>query len=195
MEVSITSDEKSFDRNLLRKISEGNHDAFRLFYDTHYPRANRFVSYFIKNHDIRDELVSDVFFNIWQNREKLPGIANFNAYFYTSIRNRALDHIRKSKGSVTEEPLEIGFVTNVNTPEELLLNEELHRKVAEAIEELPERCKLIFLMAKSEGLKYREVAEILNISEKTVNAQMVIALRKLGDALLNYLRMVVLFPV
>ncbi len=191
----MTTDDRSFDRDLLRKISGGDEEAFRLFFDTHYDRANRFVSYFVRNHDVRNELVSDVFFSIWQNRAKLPGIDNFNAYFYTSIRNRALDHIRKEKGTLPGEPLEIGFVSNEKTPEELLLNEELHRKVAQAIEELPERCRLIFLMAKSEGLKYREVAEILNISEKTVNAQMVIALKKLGEALLGYLRLLVMFPV
>ena len=73
------------------------------------------------------------------------------------------------------------------SPEEIQINKELNEIINSAINELPERCRLIFLMAREEGLKYREIAEVLSISEKTVNAQMVTAIKKLTASLKKYL--------
>jgi len=91
------------------------------------------------------------------------------------------------KNNVALGDIPIGIVAKNENPEEIVLNEELRHEIEKSIKELPERCRLIFLMAKEEGLKYREIAEILSISEKTVNAQMVTAIKRIGETLKKYL--------
>lgn len=168
---------------LLRKISQGSLDAFRIFYDNYYSLINRFTSYFISSNESREEIVSDVFLSIWQNQKKLIDIKNFNSFLYTMIHNRSIDYIKKNKDTVSIDTITLGIKSEDHSPEEQLTNKELNQRIQLAVESLPERSKLIFLMAKEEGLKYKDIAKILDISEKTVNAQMVIALKKLRDAL------------
>ena len=123
------------------------------------------------------------------NQKNLEKIENIEAYLYTITRNRALYYLNQSSqdNTISIEHLAIGYSAHNETPESIVIMEELKQAINDAVAELPERCKLIFLMAKEEGLKYKEIAQILSISEKTVNAQMVTALQKLGKALRKYL--------
>jgi RNA polymerase sigma-70 factor (ECF subfamily) len=174
---------------LLKRIAEDDSKAFQLFYDNYYIQIYRFTSYYIKREEIREEIVSDVFLTIWQNRRNLENINNIKAYLYTVTRNRALYFINNSKDSknVAIDEIPLGITSEYETPEEKILNRELSDTIKEAIEKLPDRCKLIFLMAKEENLKYKEIAQVLSISEKTVNAQMVIALKKLSEKIKKYI--------
>lgn len=176
-------------KNLIEQISQNDTDAFAKFYDLFYIKLYRFSTYFIKSDEICQEVVSDVFLSIWQSRARLPEIENVESYLYTSTRHRALYYLNQSsqKKLVPIDDLPIGIITHDQNPEEIVLNDELRLEIEKSIKELPERCQLIFLMAKEEGLKYREIAEILSISEKTVNAQMVTAIKRIGEALKKYL--------
>lgn len=168
--------------SILERISKNDPYAFRLFYDKFYIQIYRFASYFVKNKETKEEIISDVFFSIWQNRLEILNVDNIVAYLFTVTRNRALYYINKSQNiqSIIVDDVPLGIASGDLTPEEICMNDELGLAIKNAIDELPERCKLIFLMAKEEGLKYREIAEILSISEKTVNAQIVIAIKKLA---------------
>lgn len=184
-------------RAILEMISEGDSDAFRELYDLFYLKVYRFSGYIIKTEEIKEEVVSDVFFSIWQNRKNLEKIENIEAYLYTITRNRSLYYVNKSiKESTTSiDQLSIGFVENEDNPEEMIITQELREEINKAVNELPERCRLIFLMAKEEGLKYKEISEILSISEKTINAQMVTAIKKLSEALRKYLYLLILIVI
>lgn len=177
--------------SLLERIANDDSRAFRIFYDKCYIQIYRFTSYFVRNEETKEEIVSDVFFSVWQNRKKLMEIDDITAYLYITTRNRTLYYINKSHDSVEVaiDSLPFGIVSHESTPEEELINEELKATINSAINELPERCKLIFLMAKEENLKYREIAEILSISEKTVNAQIVIAIKKLTVTLQKHMHL------
>jgi RNA polymerase sigma-70 factor (family 1) len=178
-------------KDLIKKIAENDSDAFAKFYDLFYIKVYRFSSYFLKSDVMCQEVVSDIFLSIWQSRVKLPGIDNVEAYLYTSTRHRALYYLNQSiqKYQVAMGDLPIGIVSHGENPEEIVLTDELRQTIEKSISELPERCRLIFMMAREEGLKYKEIAEILSISEKTVNAQMVTAIKRVGDALKKYLYM------
>lgn len=182
--------DKTFWNDLIKRISEGDQQAFRLFFEDQYPRVNRFVSYLVNSRELKEEVVSDVFFTIWQQRKRLCDVENFNALLFTIARNRSLDYLRRSihLKSIDEIPLTIASLEN--SPEDDLINEELRLVITRAVDTLPEKCKLVFLMAKEQGLKYREIADVLQISEKTVNAQMVIALKKLNAALQKYMKFI-----
>lgn len=169
---------------LINRIAEGDNEAFRIFYDRYYLNLYRYTSYFVKNTDVREEIVSDVFFNFWLNRKKNPEIKNLEGFLYTIVRNTALSYMNNKQDTVVEiNEHHHEKLSDVKTPEDTIIDEELTVAIKNAIDELPERCRLIFLMAREEGLKYREIAELLSISEKTVNAQMVLAIKKLSKSL------------
>ena len=177
-------------KDLLLRISRGDNRAFRTFFDTYYPRINRFTSYIIRSNELREEVVSDFFLTVWKHREKLCKIKDLDAYLYTIARHLALDSLRKILHCHIIEEIPLGIASADDTPEEQLLSEELCKAITQAVNQLPERCKLVFLMAKEQGLKYKEIAKILQISEKTVNAQMVIALKKLNLIMRQYMKSV-----
>jgi RNA polymerase sigma-70 factor (family 1) len=170
---------------LIKLISEDNSDAFEKFYDLYYPKIYRFSSYFVKSGELCEEIVSDIFFSIWQGRKRLPDIENIDAYIYTSTKNRAYYYLAQAnqKTEITIDNLPIGFTVVDDNPEKIAITHELQQLINRAIADLPQRCRLIFLMAREEGLKYRDIAQVLSISEKTVNAQMVTALKKISSAL------------
>lgn len=174
-------------KRLIIKISEGDSGAFGSFYELYFQKVFQFSRYFIKAENICQEVVSDVFLKLWQNRKKLPDIENIESYLYTITKNKAYDYLDKiSRKPEFAEDLPLGIESENCSPEELLMNKELENVINSAISNLPERCKLIFLMAREEGLRYKDIAQILSISEKTINAQMVTAIKKLGNALKNY---------
>lgn len=186
-------DNQDYKADLIHKISQGDSNAFRLFYDFYYEKINRFVSYLIADPEAIQDIISDVFISIWQERDKLTRIRHFDSYLYTSVRNKALDYINQSKKSISLDHISLGIMSTDPTPDETFESKELNEKIRIAIDSLPERCKLIFLLAKEEGLSYKDIAKILNISEKTVNAQMVIAFKKLRLILGDYLGILLFF--
>lgn len=94
---------------LLKRISLGDSDAFRIFYDENYVNVYRFASYFIKKHEIIEEVVADVFFNIWDKRKRLSAIENFKSMLYTMTRNKELDYIRAFKHQFSIDEISVGI--------------------------------------------------------------------------------------
>lgn len=179
--------EKKETEFLLRKIATGDNDAFRSFYDRYYLQIYRFASYFVKSSQIVEEIVSDVFCTIWQYRKKIIEIDNFEGYLYTITKNKALYYLKNDhKAILTDVDLDTisdEMLLHNENPEYIAIDKEFSVAFRNAIDKLPERCRLIFLMAREDKLKYKEIAEKLSISEKTVNAQMVSAIKKLSERL------------
>jgi RNA polymerase sigma-70 factor (ECF subfamily) len=126
--------------------------------------------------------------NVWHKRRHLPEIENPDVYLYVAVKNSSLDYLRKNrqKQSVDISTIDTdSFMLHIN-PEQLMITEEMRKTIRQAIEQLPPRCKQIFTLIKEDGLKYKEVASILNLSVKTVEAQMAIATKKLISAVLVY---------
>lgn len=170
--------------NLMQRISAGDTEAFRVFYDLYSSQVYRYSRYFVKSEETCEEIVSDVFMNVWNNRNKLTEIEKIEAYLYIITRNKSYNYLDKESrlpGISSEIPNNIQ-VENLN-PENLLLTKELEKAINSAINELPEKCRIIFLMSREGCLKYHQIAEILSISEKTVHAQIVTALKKLNAAI------------
>lgn len=144
-----------------------------------------FAMGFLKNREISEEIVSDVFVNIWNNRAQLESIINLKSYLFVSVRNGCLSYLRKVKN---EKIISIDSVSDfrfaqVEGPENDYIEKEIIEQIYAAIETLPCKCKLAFTLAKINGLKYREIAEILGVTEKTVNNHLVMAVKKITEAL------------
>jgi RNA polymerase sigma-70 factor (family 1) len=171
---------------LCLQIAESDDDsAFGALFKLYYPRLLSFAEAILKSREPAEEAVEDVFLKLWENRKVLPAINNLNYYLLVSVKHRALDYLEKIKKqavlSLDEVTFEIGKI-ELN-PETSLISAETVRMIRSVINDLPPRCRLIFHLVKEEGLKYRETAELLNISVKTVETQMSLALSKIGEAL------------
>jgi RNA polymerase sigma-70 factor (family 1) len=156
--------------------------AFEALYRLYFTRLFRFCYSIIHQKESAEEIVNDVFLKLWENRDRTPPIDNPRLYLYVSVKNRSLNYLRDNAGVHTIEISErcdayIRFDTN---PETILLDAEGLRRILAAIDALPPRCKLIFSLIKEDGLKYKDVARLLDLSVKTVEAQLAIALRKLA---------------
>ncbi|MBX3256284.1 MAG: RNA polymerase sigma-70 factor [Chitinophagaceae bacterium] len=156
-------------------------DLFVLFYQS----LRQFAFSFLKSKQLAEEVVSDVFIKIWQKRSSLHTIGNLKLYLFTSTRNVALNYIKKQKGlnNLPAEDYWVELNSIYFDPEQMMITAEMIARVHEAVQSLPSRCRLIFKLVKEEGLKYREVAELLNLSVKTVENQMTLALKKIGSAI------------
>jgi RNA polymerase sigma-70 factor (ECF subfamily) len=179
-------------KELIYQIADGNTDAFGKFYDIYFHKVYQFTGYFIKSDKICEEIVSDVFLTLWITREKLIEIENLDAFIYTITKNKAYNYLNKiARDPDFTSDFPIDITGDIDSPEDIVLTEELKQVIKSSIDELPERCKLIFLMSREEGLRYQDIAQILSISEKTVNAQIVTALKKLHAVLKKYLTVLV----
>ncbi len=173
-------------KQLQLKIAENNDShAFGQLYISQFPNLQKFANSIIKNRELAEEIVSDVFIKIWQNRSNLVKIDNFKLYLYISTKNIALNylsrHFRKKTISLDEMSLNIPAVSY--NPENLMITNEAVKKIEFAIQNLPLRCRLIFKLAKEDGLKYNDMANLLNISVSTIDNQMAIALKKISRSI------------
>jgi RNA polymerase sigma-70 factor (family 1) len=183
-------DKKVDIQNLWKLISMFDDDkAFEsLFYSLNTPLI-KFSMMYIHQKEVAEEIVSDVFVKCWVNRKSLCEVRNIDTYLFVAVKNQSLNHLKKYSHIhlvQVEDTNEVRFVKPF-TPQEALEKKELLFKMEQSIEELPRQCRIIFRLIKEEGIKYKEVAEILNISPRTVQTQLFRAMKKLSLVLSDYL--------
>ena len=139
----------------------------------------------IKSKEIAEEIVSDVLIEIWAKRKLLAKIEDLKMYLYVSVRNASLRKLKQTQKSkmISLDGVQVEFASASENGETILLTQELSEKIEEAILHLPQRCKLIFKLAKEDRLKYKEIALLLNVSVKTIDQQVSIALKKIAEVL------------
>jgi RNA polymerase sigma-70 factor (ECF subfamily) len=176
MDKACTISEK-----LLQEVEAGNYDAFKAFYDVAYPVAYRFTHYFLIKPEDCEEVISEVFYIIWKQKNTLPGIKDVKAWLYIVCRNEAFRYLRKKEryANISIDDMPVNLQIDTKSVEEKIIEDEMLHVYNEAVAELPERCKLIFLMVREEKLRHKEIAEILSITEGSVEQQMNIAIRKI----------------
>lgn len=158
--------------------------AYKELFTALYSALCPFARSIVKAKEPAEEIVSDVFIKVWEKRKELDKIKNLKVYLYVAIRNIAFNYLDKQKRTATShlEDFHTEFTSVYFDPEQLLITADMLALIQKAIDNLPPKCKMIFKLAKEEGFKYREVAEILDISVKTVENQLAIALCKIGNA-------------
>jgi len=177
-------------KKLLKKISfEEDERSFKHLFDLFAGRLYQFSFSFVKSKSVAEEVVSDVFLKVWINRSELVNIQNIKAYLFKSTYNTSLNYLdeMKRKNAVSLDDLEVDLGVDLICPETELINKELKSIIEESIEDLPPRCKMIYKLAKVEQMKYKDIGELLDISVKTINHQLSIALKKIGETIKSYL--------
>ncbi len=173
-------------KRLLAAISiNADQVAYKELFVLLHSRLKQFAYSILRSKEEAEELVSDIFIRIWEKRSQLTSIESPLLYFYTTAKNLAINRLNKQKRQVPHSPegWQVQLQSIYFDPEQLLLTEEMMQKIRQAINDLPPRCRLIFKLIKEDGLKYKEVAELLELSAKTIEAQMAIALRRLGKCM------------
>ena len=159
--------------------------AYKSLFRNLQPWLYQFAYSFIKSHELAEEIVSDVFIRVWEKRKQLEQIENLKLYLYVSTKNFSLNYLQKLLKNKTFEldQLSVELKSLYADPEQVLITREMANRVRLAVNQLPPRCKMIFKLVKEDGLKYKEVAELLDISVKTVEAQVTLAVKKLGSTI------------
>lgn len=162
-----------------------NEESYKQLFQQLFNPLFRLSFAMLKNREQAEEVASDVMFRIWQNRIELLEVENLKVYALTMARNMSLNMLKKN-ARTRMVFLQYPGVTNEDhspTPDQLLIQQQNHELLYKSVQALPTRCRLIFKLIKEEGLSYKEVAEVLNISPKTVDAHLVTAMKKLAEAL------------
>ncbi|WP_075591588.1 RNA polymerase sigma-70 factor [Labilibacter marinus] len=167
--------------NLFGLIKQGDESAFEELFRLHYVSLTAFANSFMHDLDIAESIVQNVFVKLWEKRSKYE-INSLKSYLMIAVRNschnelKRLQHERSYKKTITSEDV----IAEVNYSDSGVME-----RISETINQLPEQRKRIFKLNRLEGLKYREIAERLNISPKTVEVQMGKALKFLRENLLE----------
>lgn len=172
-------------KELAQKIASGDELSFKSLFLSCHASLMSFAVSILHVRPLAEEVVSDVFLNIWQNKSRLLEIENLSLYLYVSVRNRSLNALEKLRRERTVwiEETAVEFRSFSEDPVQNLLTAENLREIKKAVASLPPKCGLIFKLIKEDGLSYKETAELLELSVKTIENQMGIALKKLSEAI------------
>lgn len=171
--------------DLQSNIAGGDARAFRTLFDALFERLTKFSFSFVQSKEAAIEIVDELFVQLWLKKEDITRIQDIKVYLYTATKNASLNYITKRAKDIAIEPYENLQVqiSDYSSPEQILITKELISKIKAAVDGLPARCKLIFKLVREDGLKYQEVADILNLSVKTIDNQMVIAVSRIRESI------------
>lgn len=166
------------DMFLLQLIKNGDKQAFKYVFDTYFTALCRFMYLYLGDTQEAEDIASDIFASVWENRKKLEIRLTFKAYLFQAAKNRCLNAIRDRKATVS-----LDDINGQDTPQvsitDSLETEELKNLIQEAILSLPEKCREVFLQSRTKNLTNQEIAESMDISVKTVEAQITKALKQI----------------
>lgn len=183
------------------KLREGDKDAWIALFKEYYVSLCAYSRRYVGRKDIAEEIVSETFFKIWENRKTIVIHTSIKSYLFQAVANNSLHHLRKLN---REEKLEdyftgtekqnIGFMeTAENVTEQSLLLQELDARIADAVNQLPPQQRMAFRLKRFEGKKNREIADEMGIAVKTVEMHLSKALLALRENLKDYLPAFLLF--
>lgn len=171
---------------LLEELACGNSEkALEGIYYMYSEPVSRYILMYVKSKEVAEELLSDVFYTVWEKRKVAVDIENFHAYIYSIAKFKALNYLRDQKMEtidLDQIPIDI-FAFTKTTAEEEYISQETISQLNEAIEELPPKCKMAFKLVKEDNMKYKDAAEHLGISIKTLEIHLTTAMKKLKEKL------------
>jgi RNA polymerase sigma-70 factor (ECF subfamily) len=166
---------------------------FEKLFKTHYSKLCSYANLFLNDPDAAEDVVQDLFFKLWKNRNAITINTTIKSYLFRAVRNgcmNVIDHIsvHEAYKIINEEDMK----SSEENPIDETIVSELEQRIRETIDLLPAERRKVFVMSRYDGLKYREIADRLNISVKTVENQMYQALKFLREKLADYLPLLLL---
>ena len=182
-------------------LAQKDATAFEQLFKTHFKRLHAYAFTILRDEVEAEEMVQQVFFKLWERNvrmdsfgETLSLTGSVSAYLYRAVHNESLNYIKHQKVRSNHQ-LHVAYSmkNEAEHPAKKVIAGELEKKIHSALNELPEQCRTIFQMSRFDDLKYREIADKLGISVKTVENQMGKALKLLRQKLADFLIFILLF--
>ncbi len=171
---------------LVKALSQGDQDAFRSLFLSYFPKVKSFITHLTKNEPLAEDLSQDIFVKLWENRDSLGLIHSFDAYVYRMAKNSAVNQIRRDSYGDKYSKEEYEKNEYVSMEEEIFARE-IQLLVELTVSKMPEQRKRIYRMSRVEGLKNEEIAEKLNLSKKTVENHLNLALKEIRKTISLFL--------
>lgn len=171
------------ERFLRESFEKDPWEGFTLVFNHYYsPLCSHAVRY-VYSHTYAEDIVSEVFTEFWHKKHFSRMHTSYRAYLFKAVRNRSMNFIRKELGRETKQIEEDLLLTNIRSPEQQMVYEQFYQRVQKGIEQLPPKCKKVFLMSRFEGKPLKEIARIQNISVRTAETHISKALRMMREIL------------
>lgn len=166
-------------------IKNGDQKVFQTIVFKYSDPLLTFSIGFVRKREIAEEIVSDAFVTLWHQRDKILEIHDLKAYLYILVRNASISYLRRMNSwkEISLDTLEEYYTLPITGPETDEITEEILNQVNQAIDQLPPKCKIVFTLAKVQGMKYKEISEVLGISVKTINNHIANALVHISQSL------------
>lgn len=178
--------EQTEDYDLYLKLKEGDERAFQVLFRKYYPAMCHFARQYLNDAELAEETAQDMFVKIWEKRDSLNIQSSVKHYFFRSIRNHCLNQIQHEKIKKQYASMVIESANQEIVSEQYYMEVDLVQRIEKCIDSLPPKRQEIFRLSREQGMKYKDIADTLNISVKTVEAQMGFALKYLRDELKEY---------
>lgn len=175
------------DKEILELLPVNGDQAMQLMFKKYYTFLTRVLIRVIKDENTVEDLAQDVFLGVWRKRDTININTSLKAYLRRAAVNKALNYIRDRKIRWEDEENHPEMESNMAGANQLLEAEELQTLIDHSIDQLPERCGLVFSLSRFEDMTYQEIADKLGISIKTVENQVSKALKLLRISLGSYL--------
>lgn len=157
---------------------------FEAIYHSHFNAMCNLANRIVKDRDAAKDIVQELFVKLWRSPDDLSLVLNPKAYLFKATANAAINYLARARRTVSMEQVSSAPAVK---PDETISLKALERKISEVLDRLPPKCRAIFMLSRFEDMKYREIADHLNISVKTVEHQMGIALSKMREDLKPFL--------
>lgn len=171
----------------LDTTERGSADAFEQIFKSHFNRLHAYAYTIVKDEIMAEEMVQQVFYKLWEKKDEISIQQSVTAYLYRSVYNESINYLRHNKVKAAYQSHATYMPAHPENASGRAALHELQYHLNAALKELPQQCRTIFQMSRFEDLKYREIAEQLGISIKTVENQMGKALRLLRVKLADFL--------
>jgi len=181
------------DKQIFEAIKKDDHDAYGIVFHKYYRPMTAYAFRFLNNMADSESIVQDVFLRLWQNRHDIMIASSLENYLFRSVKNHCINYIEHERIKTGYQAMVIRNEDDRSEYSEFFLEFGLMKKIEAAIAALPQKRQEIFRLAREEGLKYREIADRLEISVKTVETQMTLALKQLRESLKAFKNLVLFF--
>jgi RNA polymerase sigma-70 factor (ECF subfamily) len=176
------------EKHLLMKLEQGDKETFSLLFTTYYKDLVLFGGNFLPDNAACEDIVQSIFLYVWKNRKTLVIESSLKSYLLKSVRNRCMDEIRRRQVVCEHNAYVLSSQTEYDLDtENYILYSDLQKQIRQALEQLPETFRTAFELNRFEGLKYREIAQKLAVSERTVEVRISKAISLLKKYLQEYL--------
>jgi RNA polymerase sigma-70 factor (ECF subfamily) len=179
--------QRSLEKKWIEQLAQSDKKAYETIFKAYYQQVFGSALRITKDANIAHDACQEVFLELWKNREKIKITTSLKSYLHRGVMNRSLNII-KSRNRHAGQDLDnvVEPTTKAYTPEQIVEQNELKKHIEDGINGLPERCRQVFVLSRYEGKSYKEIAALMGISVKTVENQMLKALKTLRAVVKKY---------